>query len=117
MRGDFGDEALRADLLLSAVGRKPVTDGLGLDNAGLKANERGFIDADEYCRTKAATIFAVGDVTGKTQLAHYATAQGMAAAENALGQRPRRHSTLVPNVIFTSPEVGDRRPERSRRCR
>ena len=76
-----------------------------LDNAGLKANECGFIDTDEYCRTKAATIFAVGDVTGKTQLAHFATAQGMTAAENALGQRPRRHSTLVPDVIFTSPEV------------
>jgi len=105
VRGAFGDEALRADLLLNAIDRRPVTDGLSLDNAGLKANERGFIDTDEYCRTKAATIFAVGDVTGKTQLAHFATAQGMTAAEHAVGQKPRRHPTLVPNVIFTSPEV------------
>jgi dihydrolipoamide dehydrogenase len=106
VRGNFGDEILTADLLLCAVGRKPVTDGLGLENAGLKTNERGFIEADDYCRTKVANIYAVGDVTGKIQLAHYATAQGIAAAENAVGPNPNRHPTLVPNVIFTSPEVG-----------
>jgi dihydrolipoamide dehydrogenase len=88
------------------VGRKPVTDGLNLENAGLKTNERGFIEADEYCRTRVPTLFAIGDVTGKIQLAHYATAQGIAAAENAVRQKPRRHDTIVPNVIFTSPEVG-----------
>jgi dihydrolipoamide dehydrogenase len=106
VRGNFGDEVLTADLLLCAVGRKPVTDGLKLENAGLKTNERGFIEADDYCRTKVANIFAIGDVTGKIQLAHYATAQGIAAAENAVTQKPRKHETLVPNVIFTSPEVG-----------
>jgi dihydrolipoamide dehydrogenase len=106
VRGNFGEETLKADLLLSAVGRKPVTDGLHLENAGLKAGERGFIEADDYCRTKVATIFAIGDVTGKIQLAHYATAQGIAAAENAVGQKPQKHPALVPNVIFTSPEVG-----------
>ena len=103
--GAFGDEALWADLLLNAVGRKPVTDGLKLNNAGLETNECGFIETDEHCRTKAATIFAVGDVTGKAQLAHFATAQGVIAAENAVGRKPRQHATLVPNVIFTSPEV------------
>jgi dihydrolipoamide dehydrogenase len=106
VRGSFGDEALTAELLLSAVGRKPVTEGLNLENAGLKTNERGFIEADDYCRTKVATIFAIGDVTGKIQLAHYATAQGLAAAENAVGPKSHRHDTLVPNVIFTSPEIG-----------
>jgi len=104
--GHFGDELLKADLLLSAVGRKPVTNGLNLENAGLKTNERGFIEADDYCRTAVANIFAIGDVTGKIQLAHYATSQAIVAAENALGQKPRKHDTLVPNVIFTSPEVG-----------
>ena len=104
--GHFGDQVLKAELLLSAVGRKPVTEGLNLQNAGLSTSERGFIETDEYCRTKVATIFAIGDVTGKTQLAHYATAQGITAAENALGQKPRKHDALVPNVIFTSPEVG-----------
>jgi dihydrolipoamide dehydrogenase len=121
VRGNFDDETLSADLLLCAVGRKPVTDGLKLENAGLKTTERGFIEADDYCRTKVANIFAIGDVTGKIQLAHYATAQGIAAAENALvGQasslptdrqdacptKLRKHDTIVPNVIFTSPEVG-----------
>jgi dihydrolipoamide dehydrogenase len=104
--GKFGDELLQADLLLCAVGRKPVTDGLKLENAGLKATERGYIEADDYCRTKVASIFAIGDVTGKIQLAHSATAQGIAAAENAVQTKLRKHDTIVPNVIFTSPEIG-----------
>jgi dihydrolipoamide dehydrogenase len=93
-------------LLLSAVGRKPVTEGLQLENAGLTLDGRGFIATDDCCRTKAATIYAIGDVTGKIQLAHYATAQGITAAENAVGRKTQRHDTLVPNVIFTAPEVG-----------
>ncbi len=104
--GMFGDELLKADLLLSAVGRKPVTDGLQLANAGVTVNARGFIETDDYCRTTAANIFAIGDVTGKVQLAHYATSQGLTAAENAVTGKPKRHEALVPNVIFTSPEVG-----------
>jgi len=104
--GKCGDEVLKADLLLSAIGRKPVTEGLKPENAGVKVTERGFIEADNCCRTNVATIFAIGDVTGKIQLAHYATAQGIAAAENAVGQKPHKHDTIVPNVIFTSPEVG-----------
>jgi dihydrolipoamide dehydrogenase len=105
VRGRCGDEMLEAKLLLVSVGRKPVTDGLKLENAGLKTNERGFIEADEYGRTKVATIYAIGDVTGKTQLAHYATAQAIAAASNGCGQRLQKHDTLVPGVIFTAPEV------------
>ncbi|MGA3180714.1 MAG: dihydrolipoyl dehydrogenase [Verrucomicrobiota bacterium] len=104
--GKCGEETLQADLLLSAVGRKPVTDDLHLENAGLQTGERGFIETDDCCRTKVAGIFAIGDVTGKVQLAHYATAQGLAAAENAVNQKQRPHDTLVPNVIFTAPEVG-----------
>jgi dihydrolipoamide dehydrogenase len=104
--GNFGEEVLKADLLLSAIGRKPVTDGLLPQNAGVKVTERGFIEADDCCRTNVATIFAIGDVTGKIQLAHYATAQGIAAAENAVHGKPHQHDTIVPNVIFTAPEVG-----------
>jgi dihydrolipoamide dehydrogenase len=106
VQGRVANESIFAELLLSAVGRKPVTEGLHLEAAGLAPNANGFIDADEYCRTKIATIFAIGDVTGKIQLAHYATAQGIAAAENAMNAKPRKHETLVPNVIFTSPEIG-----------
>ena len=103
--GVVGGETLTAAMLLNAVGRRPVTDGLNLAAAGLSTDARGFIEADDSCRTKAATIFAIGDVTGKTQLAHYATAQGLAAAEAAVSGKPVRHPTLVPNVIFTAPEV------------
>ncbi len=106
VKGSFGDELLEADLLLSAIGRKPVTEGLKPENAGVKVTERGFIEADDYCRTNVATIYAIGDVTGKIQLAHYATAQGIAAAENAVSGQPHKHDTIVPNVIFTAPEVG-----------
>ncbi len=106
VHGNFGDETLTADLLLCAVGRKPVTNGLHLENAGLKTTDRGFILADDYCRTSVANIFAIGDVTGKIQLAHYATAQGIAAAENAVQSKLQKHDTIVPNVIFTSPEIG-----------
>ena len=57
--GKCGEEILKADLLLSAVGRKPVTDALKLENAGLKTNERGFIEVDDYGRTKVVAIFAI----------------------------------------------------------
>ncbi len=105
VRGVVNGETLEAEMLLNAVGRRPVTAGLNLAAVGLATDARGFIATDDSCRTKAATIFAIGDVTGKTQLAHYATAQGLAAAETAVSGRPHRHATLVPNVIFTAPEV------------
>ncbi len=106
VHGKVGDETVKAELLPCSVGRKPVTDGLKLENAGLEVTARGYIETDAYCRTKAATVFAIGDVTGKTQLAHYATSQGITAAENAVGPKAQRHEELVPNVIFTAPEIG-----------
>jgi dihydrolipoamide dehydrogenase len=99
-------EELEADLLLVALGRKPVTSSLKLENAGLTPNERGFLDVDAYGRTNVATIYAVGDVTGGPLLAHAATSQGLVAAENACGRYLRKNETLVPNCIFTTPEIG-----------
>jgi len=105
--GCAGDQNLSAEMLLVAIGRKPVTEGLGLENAGLSTNDRGYIEIDEFCRTKVSSIYAVGDVTaGTTQLAHAATSQGVTAAENAIGQRPAKTNPLVPACIFTSPEIG-----------
>ncbi|MCG3149326.1 MAG: Dihydrolipoyl dehydrogenase [Verrucomicrobiae bacterium] len=98
-------EAEAAEMVLVAVGRKPVTDGLKLEAAGVKTNEKGFVPVDDFGRTNVANIYAIGDVTGRTQLAHYATSQGIIAAENAVGQKPSKHESLVPGVIFTSPEV------------
>jgi dihydrolipoamide dehydrogenase len=103
--GKVGDEKVEAALLLVSVGRKPVTDGLKLENAGVKTNDKGFIPVDDFGRTNVANIYAVGDVNGRTQLAHYATSQGVVAAENAVGKKPHKHESLVPGVIFTSPEV------------
>ena len=106
VRGTAGGEALEADLLLAALGRKPLTQELQLENAGLKANQQGFIEVDETGRTQVATIFAVGDVTGGPQLAHAATSQGLVAAENACTRQRRKNEKCIPSCIFTSPEVG-----------
>ena len=76
------------------------------ENAGLSTNSKGCIEVDEYGRTQAATIYAIGDVTGGVQLAHAATSQGLVAAENACGRRLRQNETIIPSCIFTSPEIG-----------
>jgi dihydrolipoamide dehydrogenase len=92
--------------LLVALGRKAETHSLKLENAGLAPNDRGFLEVDAYGRTSVATVYAVGDVTGGPLLAHAATAQGLVAAENACGRRLRKNETLIPNCIFTTPEIG-----------
>jgi len=106
VRGSVGGTEIRAELLLVAVGRKPVTDGLALENAGIKTDDSRFIPVDEYLQTRAATVFAIGDVTGGPQLAHAATSQGITAAENAHGNARRKTETLVPACMFTAPEIG-----------
>lgn len=101
-----GEEQIKADLLIVAVGRRPVIDGLCIENAGLATNNRGFIEVNEFGQTHVPTIYAVGDVNGGTQLAHVATSQGIVAAENACNSPARRCETLIPCVVFTSPEIG-----------
>ncbi len=105
VRGAVGDETVEAEMLLAAVGRQPVTDGLNLEAAGLTADEKGYVRVDEYGRTPVATVWAVGDVNGGMQLAHAATSQGVIVAENAITGTLRKQERLVPAVIFTSPEV------------
>ncbi|MDI6774828.1 MAG: dihydrolipoyl dehydrogenase [Verrucomicrobiota bacterium] len=105
--GMFGEEKLEAELLLCAIGRKPVSNGLKLENAGLQATEKGAIEVDEYGRTKVAGVYAVGDCTaGSTHLAHAATAQGTGVADNIVSNARRKLETLAPACIFTSPEIG-----------
>jgi len=106
VRGRAGQERLEAELLLVALGRKPVTQSLKLENAGLAPNERGSLDVDAYGRTHVATIYAIGDVTGGPLLAHVATSQGLVAAENACGRYLHKNETVIPNCIFTTPEIG-----------
>ncbi|MGQ9663479.1 MAG: dihydrolipoyl dehydrogenase [Kiritimatiellia bacterium] len=102
-----GEAELRADMLLVSIGRRPRSGDLALEQAGVRTDEKGGIVIDEYCRTTASGVYAVGDVTaGSPQLAHAATSQGITAAENATGKMRRKVETVVPNCIFTSPEVG-----------
>jgi dihydrolipoamide dehydrogenase len=104
--GTFADKKVQAAALLVSIGRKPVTKELGLDKVPLETNKGGYIPVDDYCRTKVATVFAIGDVSGGPQLAHAATSQGITAASNAVSGKLRKMETLVPACIFTAPEVG-----------
>ena len=105
VKGQVAGEALEADLLLAAVGRRPVTANLALDKAGLTTNEKGYIEVNAACQTKAAGIYAIGDVNGGPQLAHAATAQGLLAAEHAVAPRRAVRAQIVPSCIFTAPEI------------
>jgi dihydrolipoamide dehydrogenase len=104
--GRVGEETVEGDVLLVSVGRKPVTRDLNLAAAGLAATKSGHLAVDAFCRTSVGAIFAIGDVTGLSQLAHAATAQGITAAENAVRKTQGKAETLVPACIFTAPEVG-----------
>jgi dihydrolipoamide dehydrogenase len=105
--GAVDGKAISADMLLVSVGRKAYTDGLNLAGAGIELTKSGQIEIDKFCQTKIPGIFAIGDVTaGSTQLAHAATAQGVTAAENALGKKMKPVETIVPACIFTDPEIG-----------
>ncbi len=96
---------LNAEKALISVGRKPYTENLMLEKAGLNTLERGFLDVNDRMETEARGIFAIGDVTGKAMLAHVASHQGIVAAINACGLDAKVHYDAVPAVIFTHPEV------------
>lgn len=106
VRGRCGDKTLNADLLLSAVGRVPVTGDLSVENAGLSLDERGFIPVDAWGMTRVASIAAAGDVNGGPQLAHAATSQALRIVDNWYRKPRARLETVVPACIFTTPEVG-----------
>jgi dihydrolipoamide dehydrogenase len=99
-----GDNTIEVDRVLVAVGRKPYTEGLGLENTKVKT-ERGRILVNEYLETNEPGVFAVGDVNGQVMLAHVAFAQGEKAAENAFGAKHIMDHKIIPNCIFSQPEV------------
>ena len=96
--------AVEGDLVLSSTGHTPFTEGLGGENVGL-AMERGCIVVDEYLQTNVPGVYAVGDVTGIYMLAHVASHQGITAVHNCLGRREAMDYRVVPNCIFTMPEI------------
>ncbi|GAB4243507.1 MAG: dihydrolipoyl dehydrogenase [Thermoleophilia bacterium] len=100
------DETLEADYVLSAAGRRPNTEGLGLEQAGVKTNQGGWIEVDPHCRTNVASIYAIGDVTGGALLAHVASRQGVIVAETLGGLAPEPvRPERIPAVTFTDPEI------------
>src|SRR4029453_606406 len=93
------------DRVLVAVGRRPASAGLGLENTRVNPDARGFITVDDCCRTTDKAIYAVGDVTGEPMLAHRAMRQGKVAAEVIAGRPAAFDNVVVPAVVFTDPEV------------
>ena len=93
------------DRVLVAVGRRPRTDGLKLEAAGLKATERGFIEVNTRMQTAVPHIYAVGDVAGNPMLAHKAMKEGLVAAEVIAGKPSEQDAVAIPGVVYTSPEL------------
>lgn len=96
---------LKADYCLVAVGRKPYTDKLGLENTGVKMDDRGRIEVDEHLETAVKGIYAIGDVIKGAMLAHKAEDEGIFVAEVMAGQKPHINYLLIPGVVYTWPEV------------
>lgn len=100
-----GKESVQADVALVAVGRKIVSEGLGLEKAGVLISERKEIPVNNKMETNVPGIYAIGDVTGKYLLAHVASHQAVVAASNACKVASHMHYEAVPAVIFTHPEI------------
>jgi dihydrolipoamide dehydrogenase len=98
-------EKLEADAVLVAIGRVPYTDGLGLDEAGVKRDEKGRINVGEQFQTSVAGVYAIGDVIKGAMLAHKAEDEGVALAELLAGQAGQVNYDVIPSVVYTSPEV------------
>ncbi len=96
---------LEADYCLVSVGRRPYTDGLGLENAGVKLDDRGRVEVDAHLQTNVEGIYAIGDVVKGAMLAHKAEEEGVFVAETIAGQKPHINYKLIPGVVYTWPEV------------
>ncbi len=100
-------ETLEADAVLVAIGRRPNTEGLALDKAGLQVNNRGQIEVGHDFQTSVPGIYAIGDVTPGPMLAHKAEDEGIAAAEFVAGQTGIVNHDLIPGVVYTHPEIAN----------
>jgi dihydrolipoamide dehydrogenase len=98
-------ESLEADVVLVSIGRRPNTQGLGLDKIELELNERGQIETDEEFRTKVDGVWSIGDVIPGPMLAHKAEDEGIAVAENIAGQTGIVNHAVIPTVVYTMPEI------------
>ncbi|WP_053991320.1 dihydrolipoyl dehydrogenase [Mangrovimonas sp. TPBH4] len=101
-----GEEVeFRGDYCLVSVGRRPYTDGLNAEAAGVKLNDRGQVEVNDHLQTSASNIYAIGDVVKGAMLAHKAEEEGVFVAETLAGQKPHIDYNLIPGVVYTWPEV------------
>lgn len=107
VRAEVGGQSKEypADVVLVAVGRRPVAKGFGLDKLGVELDERGFIKVDARQQTNVARVYAVGDVCGQPMLAHKASHEGEVVAEVIAGKKTVNDARTIPNVVFTEPEI------------
>ena len=96
---------LKGDYCLVSIGRRPYTEGLGLENVGISTDKQGRIEVDEHLKTSVDNIWAIGDVIKGAMLAHKAEEEGVFVAEQMAGQKPHIHYHLIPGVVYTWPEV------------
>lgn len=96
---------LEGDYSLVSVGRRPYTDGLNAEKAGVKLTERGQVEVNNHLQTTASNIYAIGDVVRGAMLAHKAEEEGVLVAEQLAGQKPHIDYNLIPGVVYTWPEV------------
>jgi dihydrolipoamide dehydrogenase len=99
-----GEKAFECQWVLMAVGRKPNLDGLGMEEVGVRFTKKG-VEVNEKMETNVPGVYAIGDVTGQWLLAHFASAQGEVAVENALGHPSKLNPRVVPRCVYTLPEV------------
>ncbi|MCT4583015.1 MAG: dihydrolipoyl dehydrogenase [Flavobacteriales bacterium] len=99
------DVTFEGDYCLVAVGRKPYTEGLGLENIGVKVTDRGMIETNDHLQTNVDGVYAIGDVVKGAMLAHKAEEEGVFVAELLAGQKPHINYDLIPGVVYTWPEV------------
>jgi dihydrolipoamide dehydrogenase len=102
---DAKELVLEADYCLIAIGRRPYTDALALENAGVSMDDRGKIIVDDHLQTNVPGVFALGDVVRGAMLAHKAEEEGVFVAEYMAGQKPHINYNLIPGVVYTWPEV------------
>ncbi|MCB4809378.1 dihydrolipoyl dehydrogenase [Tamlana sp. 62-3] len=101
-----GEEVeFKGDYCLVSVGRRPYTDGLNAEAAGVKIDERGRVEVNDHLQTSASNIYAIGDVVKGAMLAHKAEEEGVFVAETLAGQKPHIDYNLIPGVVYTWPEV------------
>jgi len=100
-----GGQTLEVDRLIVAVGRRPFTDGLFAEDAGIQVDDRGFIVVDDECRTRVKNVYAIGDCVRGPMLAHKGSEEGVMAADLIAGEIAEVNYDVIPSVIYTAPEI------------